>query len=891
MAWFNRLVNLMRSKRLTTEIDRELEFHIEERVDELVASGMRPADARREALRRFGGQLQQRERTRDMDVLVWLDTVFADVRHALRSLRANPVFSLVAILSLALGIGANTAIFSLINAVLLAPLPVDRPEELVRITRDGARFASLTNPIWEELRDRQDVFSGVFAFGETRFNLAEQGEARRVAGNWVSGDYFTTLGVRPVLGRLLSPEDDVRGCPPVAVLSHSLWRSGFGADPGVIGRTLPLDGHRYTVVGVAAPSFTGAIVGAAVQVYVPLCTREIHEPGALDRRSQWFLHLMGRPDSGVTLTHVGERLETLSPAIHAAAVPTEWGVEQQRAFLEARLVAEPSPNGLSYMGWEYSQPLYSLMVMVGVVLLIACVNVANLLLARGAARQREVAIRLAIGAGRIRLWRQLFTESLMLALLAAGVGIAFAQWSSRLLVAMLSTTWSHVYLDLSLNGRILGFTILVASLTGVLFGLAPAIRSTRSAPHNALRVAGRGIAQGRSRVSAGKVLVTTQVALSLVLLVAAGLLLGTFRRLATLDPGFEPEGVLLVNVTTPPGGPDTETPSSLHRDLLERFRSMPDTRSASVSTQTPIGRSTWNNFVDVEGFTPSSREDALVYFNEVSDGYFGTLHTALLAGRDFHAGDVPGSERVALINASMAGKFFGEAYPIGREFLIRTAGDGHEPPVRVIGVVEDAKYEDLRETALPIAYFSMNQNPEPWATVYELSTAGAPESLIQGVKQVVEEVNPNLSLEFRTLAGQVDASLTRERMLALLSAFFGGLALLLSMMGLYGTLSYSVARRRKEIGVRVALGAQPARVLRMVLREAGAMVIGGLVIGVIAALAGARLISSFLFGLTPTDPATVVLAAGLLATVAFVASAIPAWRAARTDAMVPLREE
>jgi len=801
------------------------------------------------------------------------------------------VFSLVAILSLALGIGANTAIFSLIDAVLLESLPVHRPEELVRVTRDDAA-ASVTNPIWEQVRDGQDFFTGIFAYSDTRFNLADGGEARRVLGNWVSGDFFATLGIVPALGRMLSREDDVRGCPAVAVLSHRFWRSEYGADPRVLGRSLRMEGHDYTVVGVAAPGFTGVNVGQGAQIFAPLCAREIHQTGVLDLRSAWYLRVIGRPASGLTLPQVQSRMAALAPAVHAATVPSDWGVESQRDYLNATLGVEPASTGNSSLRRQYTAALMALMVVVGVVLLIACANVANLLLARGAVRRRELAIRLAIGAGRVRLVRQLLTESLMLALIGAAAGALFAQWSSRLLVGMLSSGSAPVQLDLSINLRVLTFTMLVAILTGLLFGLAPAWSATRLAPHSAMKAAGRGLTDGTSRFTVSRMLVASQVALSLVLLVGAGLLLGSFQRLAVLDAGFESDGVLLVDVSLPEPGVPAEQRPAVYRELLDQLRVLPGTRSASASNVTPISGSTWNNFIAVDDYSPASRDDALVYFNEVSDGYFATLRTALVAGRDFDHSDVPGAQRVALINLTMARRYFGRVNPIGREFRVQMVGDELQPPTRIIGVVEDAKYESLRETTLPTAYLSMSQNSWPSRNVsYQLLSASAPDALIRSVKDAVAQVDPRISLEFRTLDAQVASSLTRERMLAVLSAFFGGLALFLAMIGLYGTLSYSVARRRKEIGVRLALGAPPVRVLSMVLGEAGIMILAGLAIGTGAALAGTRLIAAFLYGLSPTDVKTLVLSGALLTLVALAASAVPAWRAANTDALIPLRED
>jgi predicted permease len=400
------------------------------------------------------------------------------------------------------------------------------------------------------------------------------------------------------------------------------------------------------------------------------------------------------------------------------------------------------------------------------------------------------------------------------------------------------------------------------------------------------------LTDGDARFNVSKMLVASQVALSLVLLVGAGLLLGSFQRLAVLDAGFESNGVLLVDVSLPESGVPAEQRPAVYRELLDQFRVLPGTRSASASNVTPISGSTWNNFIAVADYTPASRDDALVYFNEVSDGYFATLRTALVAGRDFDHGDVPGAQRVALINQTMAHRYFGRVNPIGREFRVQMIGDELQPPTRIIGVVEDAKYESLRETTLPTAYLSMSQNSWPSRNVsYQFLSASAPDALIRSVKDAVAQADPKISLEFRTLDAQVASSLTRERMLAVLSAFFGGLALFLAMIGLYGTLSYSVARRRKEIGVRLALGAPPIRVLRMVLGEAGIMILAGLAIGMAAALAGTRLIAAFLYGLSPTDVKTLVLSGALLTLVALAASAVPAWRAANTDALIPLRED
>ncbi len=483
MGLYRRFVNLLRSNRLSADIDREMAFHMAERADELVAGGMSEDDARREARRRFGNPGMQKERTRDADVMTWLESVGADVRYAVRALRASPGFALVTIVSLGLGIGANTAIFSLINAVVLKSLPVTHPEELVRVTMgESEGGAVFTNPIWEQIRDRQDMFSGVFAYGNERFNLTAGGEVRRARGVMVSGDYFSTLGVRPEAGRLLARTDDVRGCPAVAVLGHGFWQSEFGGSPSAVGKTITLDRKPYEIVGVTPESFFGVSVGESPQVYVPLCQRS-----DLDQRSTWYLYIIGRPKPGVTPTQLATRVRALAPAVFAATIPERWGVAEKAEYAKNTLGVRPAPNGLSYVRIQYQKALTVLMVVVGLVLLIACANVANLLLARAAVRGREMAIRLAIGAARRRLVRQLLTESILLAGLGALAGALFARWGTSMLVASLSRGQAPVSLDLTLDGRVLAFTLIVAVATGILFGLAPAWRSTHVDPQLALK--------------------------------------------------------------------------------------------------------------------------------------------------------------------------------------------------------------------------------------------------------------------------------------------------------------------------------------------------------------------------------------------------------------------
>jgi putative ABC transport system permease protein len=891
MSWIRRLVNLLRADRLSREHDHEVAFHIDELTDELVAAGMREPAARREAVRRFGHRGLVKERLHDVDVLAWLDSLLGDLRQAARALRANAGLTLVAVLSLGLGIGANTAIFSLIDAVMLRALPVRHPETLVQVTMES-EGRTFTNPLWEAIRDRQRALAGSFAYSDRTFNLATAGIVRRATGTWVSGGYFRVLGVGAALGRVLDQEDDRRGCPAVAVLSHGFWQREYGGARDVVGRTLTLDGHRFDIVGVAVPSFSGLTVGRAVDVFAPLCTEAIVKgtKSALDARSRWFLSIYGRLPPGVSLPQVRAGLAVTAPAVFEATVPTHWAADEQREYLEGMLSAEPAPTGESSVRERYGQALVVLLLVVGVVLLIACANVAQLLVARGTARQHEIAVRLAIGAGRGRLIRQLLTESILLSLLGAAAGVMFARWSSHILVAFLSTPTRAVWLNLSLDLRVLTFTISVAVLTGLLFGLAPAWRASRVDPQLAMRGTSRVIV-GRPRHRFAGALIVAQVALSLVLVMVASLLVGSFRRLATLDPGFRRDGLLLADVdwANEPSAPDRDR--GFPRRLLESVRAIPGVRSASASFMTPISGTFWNDYIAVDGFTPKTQRDALAWFNAVTDGYVSTLGMTLLAGRDISPLDGPGAPSVVVVNETLARRFFGTPTPIGRRLRIN-AHDSLGPPMEIVGVVADAKYGRLTEQTRPTAFVPLAQT-DPWGPAIRLAlrSGGSPGGLVPAVTAATRALGPSITLEFTTLDAELSASLALPRLLATLSGFFGGLALLLAIIGLYGTMSYTVARRRSEIGIRIALGAARARMLRMVAGEATRMVAGGVVIGAGLALLGGRAVAAFLYGVTPSDPVTLALSAVVLAAVATVAGLIPAWRAARIDPMTTLREE
>jgi putative ABC transport system permease protein len=893
MAWYHRLFNLTRTDALSRDLDREMEFHLAERADALMAEGLSEDDARREARRRFGHVQQQKEQTRDADIAIWLESLAADVRYAWRSLKLSPGFTLVAVLSIGLGVGANTAIFSLINAVMLRSLPVPHAEELVKIAR-GEGGAEFTNPLWEQIRDHQDAVDA-FAYSATSFNLARGGEARRVDGSWVTGSYFPVLGARPLAGRLLVRSDDRRGCAALAVVSPGFASREYGAPDGALGQSVSLDGHPFEIVGVTEPSFFGVDVGSRIDVFVPLCAMTIvsGNPTVLDEPLNWYLQLMGRPRNHYPLQQVNARLAAASPGINLGAIPAELPdiPHFKEDWVKTPISALPAATGYSSVRTRYSEALFALMVVVSVVLLIACANVAHLLLARAATRQREMALRLALGAGRGRLIRQLLTESLLLALLGSALGVLFARWAGGFLVQLLYNPTNHVWLELGLDLRVLGYTIAVAVLTGVLFGLVPAWRATRVAPQSSLQAHGRGASSGQNRFAITKGLVVGQVALSLLLLVAAGLLLRSFEKLTAINPGFERSGVLLVTMDVANAGyPDSQRMEA-YRQILERLRAIPGVRSASASRITPISGSGWNGDVVADGFVPKNQRDGIVWFNGVTDDFFATMGTKRIAGRDFTSGDVAQGAPVAIVNASMAKKVWGDANPVGKQFRHR-GGDGMSPLIEVVGVVEDAKYRSLRDTQTATVYVPLVQAPHWGSSMnFALRTDGEPNALQPAVRSVAREMSPAISLDFVTLSQQVAFSLARPRLLATLSAFFGALALLLAMMGLYGTVAYSVARRQNEIGIRLALGATSSRVVRMVLGEVSKLTIVGTVLGVVLAISSTRFLNSFLYGLTATDPATLALSVMALAAVAIAAGALPAWRAARLDPMEALREE
>jgi predicted permease len=898
--FLHKLRNILQPGRAERELAREMEAHLALLQDEFRRRGMAADKARTAAKRAFGGTAQAKELHRDERSWVWLEQARQDIRLSVRALRKCPGFSVTAIVTLALGAGANTAIFSLIDALMLKSLPVSHPEQLLQVNmagRDvwGIEEPYVSNPAWEQLRDHQDVFSGLFGYALTRFDLSTRGEARYVQGYYVSGRFFGTLGLRPYLGRVITADDDRRGCPGTALLSYGFWRNEYGGRTDVVGATMSLDGHAFEIVGVSGPGFTGVDVGRKSDIYVPLCAAKIigGENGLLDGRRGGWLRVIGRPRPGLSINRVDARLKTLAGPIMQATIPPNVRPGQRELYLKRTFDVQMAPNGLSSIRSKYSQALTVLMAIVGAVLLIACSNIANMLLARDAARQREIAIRMALGSGRGRLLRQLLTENLLLSLIGACLGLAFAQWGARMLVGLLASNVyreNQVFLDISIDSRLLAFTAGIAVLTSLLFGLAPAWRATRVDPLSAIKANARHWTHG-GRFTPGKALVVVQVALSLVLVACAGLLLETFIRLDTLDPGFEPAHVLLMDVDLGKRAPPPAQRGADFSGLFHHLRALPGVRSISTSDYTPLAGWVNLSYVQIEGDASGDRDHDLIFKNEIGAQYFETLGVNFLAGRDFNSADTPNSPKVAIVNEAFAKKYFHGRDPVGRRYR-EEQGAKLSGPVEIVGLVRDAKYLDLREDFRPTFYIATSQRVN-WGRVatVELRVTGSAAAFIREAKRAAEAICPDASLQFKTLAAQVDGSLARERLLAVLSGFFGGLALLLALIGLYGVTSYNMNQRRKEIGIRMALGAQPSRVLRTVLGEVTILIGIGLAIGSAALVGSTHFIARLLYGVKASDPRTLGGSAAILALVAGIAGFLPARRASRVDPINSLREE
>jgi putative ABC transport system permease protein len=714
----------------------------------------------------------------------------------------------------------------------------------------------------------------------------------------VTGDYFAALGVHPAAGRLLIPSDDVRGCPGVVALSYQFWQEHYGGAPSAIGSKLNLNQQPFVVIGVTAQGFVGLDVGNRFDLAVPVCAEPLFDKNhsVLDSRNTWWLQGMARVKTGVGAKQADARLQALSTQILTAAAPPDLTAERLARFTADTLRAVPAWRGRSQLRRLYSEPLKILISAAGTVLLIACANIAGLLLARGAARQKELSTRLALGASRLRLIRQLLTECVLLSSAGALLGVLMAQWGSTLLVRLISTSNDPVFLTFSLDARVLAFATAAAACTGLLFGVLPAMRSTRVSLISTMKSAAAPHSTGRNRGRMERAAVAAQLALSLVLLVVAGLFLKSFAKLATLDPGFDRNNVLVITANSEIPGLSPEQRAALRERILDRLQSLPGVVSASQSAITPISDQNWFTNFHLRGQRPEEPlEKNRIFLNAISPAYFRTLRSHLLTGRNFDEHDAAGASLVCIVNETAARKFFANSEPLG-DYLVTDEPSG-QTAFQIVGVAEDAKYETLRESNVPTVYFSIAQltgSNRDWANrhaSFEVRTASHPTVLLTAIATLIHDAENSVAFEFHALDRQVYDSLQQERLLATLSGFFGGLAVLLAMIGLYGVLSYLVTRRNAEFGIRLALGASPRSIRRLVLKDVALVLAAGLTAGLLASFAATRLLATLLFNLQPHDTLTIVAAAGLLSTVALLAAYLPARRATRVDPMVALRYE
>lgn len=897
------LSRFFRRARWDDERAQELEDYLAHEIDDNIARGMPADEARRQAHLRLGNPTHIREEIYDMNTLRLVDSTWKDLRHGLRLLVKNPTFSIVAILTLALGTGANAAIFQLVNSIRMRTLPVERPEELVALginhhgTGRSGRFlnrrANFTEPQLRALTEGQDAFTQVFAWGNTSWNIATDGETRTVRGLLVTGNFFEGLGVKPLIGRLISSTDDVAGCAtPGVVLTHGFWQARYAGNPAAVGQTISLDNRVFDIMGVAPPHFFGPEVGRTFDVAVPLCAEPMFrgKQTALGHPSTWFLDMMARLKPGWTVERAQAHLDAISPGIFTATLPPAYNAESVKNYLAFQFTATPAATGVSSLRSAYETQLWVLLGATALVLLITCANLANLMLARATAREREIAVRLAIGASRWRLVRQMLAESMLIAGFGAIGGIFLAQWLSRALVSFLSTEDVQLYVDLSADWRTFAFITGLAILACLLFGLSPALKATGTNPGRSMQAGGRSSTDSEERFAVRRGLVVVQVALSMVLVIGAMLFGRSLQNLSGVDPGFRPDGLLSVSVDARGSNLDPATQQATFAQMMERVRAVPGVESATETFIVPLSGSGWNQNVVIDGQV----RDGNVNFNRVGPDYFRVTGTQLIAGRPFGPEDHAGSAPAAIVNEAFARRYFAGANPIGRAFRIEGGRTGTTPPLhQIVGLMRDTKYGDLREENEPLGFFPVAQETESFGPFFALIVRSEMPlaSLTPTMTRVIREVVPNATMDYDAVRTYVRDSLVTERLMASLAGFFGLLAMLIATIGLYGVMSYTVSRRRIEIGIRMALGADPRTVVRMVLRESGLLLLIGVAVGTGLSLLTTRYAATLLFGLKPWDPASIVLSVAALGTVSLIAAWIPARRASRVAPTVALRAD
>jgi len=898
-----RLRSLFRRRQVEQDLEDEIRYHMGRRIEEEVSRGASPDEARRIALRAMDGLEQRKEECRDMRRTQLVDEYLRDIRYAWRSLSKSPGFVAVTVLSLALGIGANTAIFTLVDQIVLRLLPVKNPRELVQLRVGGGRFGSqsgdglhtFSHPTYLALRERNTVFSGLTGQVIQTASLVGEDRSELISIGLVAGNFFRVFGIEPHLGRLLTPEDDrLRNGHPVAVLQYNYWQNRYAGDRDVVGATIRLNGSPFTVIGVSAPGFEGTNVGLPTQAWAPVMMRPTIAPTRDDLdndRMAWF-YLFGRLKPGVGLEQAQAAMRVLYRQRQQEELNGEFfqkHPEDREPFLRQDFTLIPAGGGQSSLRSNFGGPLIMLQCLVGVVLLIACTNVANLLLARATSRQREVAIRGALGASRGQLVRQFFVETVMLAAAGGLLGVLLSGWMTRGLVQIMPFDPGNLTLSTAPDLRVLLFSAGITLLTALLFGLAPALRGSRVSPGATLKEEAGSIAGGHGHVRLRKVFVAVQVGLSCLLLIGAGLFARTLQNLQHVELGFHAENVVTFTVR-PATVYDAPRKLQVVRSLVESLTTVPGVKSAGANREKLLTGGIWDGNINMAGVEAKDGNPPWTHFNAVTPGYFETLGIPITAGRDLTWNDWGGSRQVCLVNQALVEEYLGGANAVGR-FL----GQGRDtPPDReIIGVFGDARYEELRgaiprQVFLPLdSKLAVSDSVNVYARV-----EGDPRLVMPLLREQTRRIDSNLVVsDMRTLDEQINRRLSNERLLSFLSAGFALLASLLAIVGLHGVLSFVVAQRTRELGIRIALGADSGGVIRLVMREMLLVVVIGTAAGVLAGLLCGRLVESQLFGVQAGDPPVFVISVAALLAAAFAAAFIPARRASRIDPMTALRHE
>jgi len=889
---WKRLTALFSKRRSDRELGEEVEVHLEMRAAELRQQGLDPDAARAAARREFGGLEQMKEAYRDRRGIPWIEILAKDAGYGLRGLRRNPAFTLAAVLSLALGIGANTAIFSFIDTLMLRMLPVEKPEQLVNLYRTGGwgkGYASY--PLYLEFRKHTDLFAGVFARSGTdkvRFDPGHSNSVDYVQREYVTGNYFDVLGVRPAVGRLFKEEDNrTPQGHPLVILSYDFWRNRLALDPAILGRVLKVDEQPLTVIGVAAPGFHGVEVESHADMWVPtmMFHGEIMQPG------MHWVWIMARRRPEIPRG----RVQAAANTIMQQYLMSVYGGQRESAFgkwaLEQKIEVRDAGVGISMLREAFGKPLTILMAAVGLVLLIACANVANLLIARGAARRREIALRFSLGATRSRLVRQWLIESLMLALMGSVLGLAFAMWGERYMLLFLPPGAGEQF-DVAPDSTVLAFTLGISILSAVLFGLAPALRATSLDPAAALKDGGSQQPGHGTRAGFRKALVVMQVALSVVLVVAAGLFAHSLAGLRSINPGFVAQNVVTFSLDYPQAWKGAD--KAKHRErLLARLTEVPGVASISYGMPGPYRGGSWSAGIRVPGSARTAKEGAQVDEQGVGPAYFETIGIRPLQGREFNQADLRSPRKIAVVNEAFVREFLpGTLDPVGRILSFDTSKPEGGEPTYVVGLVRDILHDGLKTPAKSTVYVPFREGEVSYDPTLLVRALLPPASLLPAIRRELSRIDPEVALvEPRTLRERVDDSIFIDRMIATLSGFFGALALLLAAIGIYGVMAYAVTRRTAEIGLRIALGAAPAKIAWMVLRDGLLMIAIGLAIGLPLSLATGRISASLLYGIKPNDPLAFVLTISVLLAIGVLAAYLPARRAAAVEPLEALRHE